>query len=209
VRPYLKFHIALLTLALGLAAVFMLRGMSIAWSEVPVDLPVTETGEVIRVQVADRVPHSGTRLRKFYCQDGSTTENKVCLDQRIFGDRDMDLFEKGGEFDATNLQSLSEARRFVWDHWKRHKPGYLSIAHSGADFEWTDHLFIESEPSGKWRVALRTVPIPVLEEFALEIGDIHSVERKRATGSEAEDYGFKPGTQFLELSDDTDGSLVL
>lgn len=58
---YSKVRIALMTFTLGLASVWMANGLEIAWSEVPVDLPTAESGEVLAIFPIERrfMPRGG------------------------------------------------------------------------------------------------------------------------------------------------------
>lgn len=55
------------------------------------------------------------------------------------------------------LSAYMEARTFVWEHWRDHRPAYLVITISSVDATSTSHIFVEPDDSGRWRLAERIV----------------------------------------------------
>jgi len=57
-----------------------------------------------------------------------------------------------------------QARRFVAEHWRIHKRGYLIFTRSSVDHTGTSHLFIEPNDSGRWRVYWRQLRRELIDE---------------------------------------------
>jgi hypothetical protein len=215
-RIYAKFRIMLMTFALGLAAVYLQQGLSFEWWGVPVDLPEARSASVLEINVPlEEKPPS------YLCDEFTdANERAACLRQFIFESRDLSLYDDGGvqgcgvelvETHSACTRSLENARRFVWEHWKKRKRGYVAIAMSSAEHgKWTTHLFIEPDGNGSWRVDARWVPMrrdaEKLEHYLL--GDLVEIKWNRAT-AEDERYGVTRGSAYLTLTNITGDSLIL
>jgi hypothetical protein len=75
---YCRHRIFLLALALGLSAVWFTEGLSIAWSEVPVNLPEAKSGDILFVYPID-VQHM--RLGSSGCCGGIRGQKFVALEK--------------------------------------------------------------------------------------------------------------------------------
>ncbi len=217
-RTYPRIRIILMAFGLGLAGVYMWQGLSIGWWGVPVELPEARSGSVLEVTVPLIEKPLGP---KYLCDEFTdTNDRESCLHQVIFKDRDMSLYDDGGR-QGCSLEkrsvapldcerSLMKARRFVWDHWTKHKRGYVAVEQATDEIDLVTHLFIEPTAKGNWRVVER--PMPMLrkpedpEHYLLD--DIIEIKWKRAT-NEDKSYGLAPGTSYLELSDAVGDSLIL
>jgi hypothetical protein len=201
-RCYSRIRIILMTFGLGLAAVFMWQGLSLAWRDVPVDLPETPSGNLLVVTV----PLEKQQLTRLH---------KV-----IFEGRDISLYDDGGQ-QGCGLElrkvarlkcerSMERARRFIWDHWKKRKRGYVAVTNASDKAEWVTHLFIEPTEGGNWRIAERSVPMLREPEDPEHywLGDLIEIEWNRATADD-KDYGLTPGTLYLRLINITGDSLIL
>lgn len=212
------FRILLRAFGLGLAAVFMWQGMSIAWGDVAIDLPKAQSGNVLEVTVsiAKRPPES-----RYFCDElVDQNERASCLHQLTFEGRDLELYDDGGlqgcglerrSADQSGCErSIEKARRFVWEHWKKRKRGYVAVAQASDKAEWVTHLFIEPTPDGSWRVDERTLPMLVEpadpDHYGLD--DLIEIKWERATSEDVR-FGLTPGAMYLRLSSMTGDSLVL
>ena len=91
-------------------------------------------------------------------------------------DRDLRFYDQGGFFDAgmgpdfqgygirpgsdeyeRGTRALREVRRFVWEHWKAQRRGYVAITLRHSDRTATVHMFIEPDKRGRWRIVRRVV----------------------------------------------------
>src|SRR5438128_1212347 len=90
--------------------------------------------------------------------------------------RDLKTYADGGEFSSSPMTSgkivrVDALRQFIWQHWAEKTRGYARLAMSGIDSTQTTHLFIEPDPSGAWRVALRGLnegyPCPTCHKWFL------------------------------------------
>lgn len=217
-RLYFRFRITLMAFGLGLGAVYMWQGLSLGWWGVAVDLPEARSASVIEVTV----PLGKKPSRpKYLCDEFiDQIERASCLDQLIDEGRDMSLYDDGGthgcsrkrpECDLIRCEpTIEKARRFVWEHWKKRKRGYVAVVRAYPEGERTTHLFIEPNENGKWRVVERTVPM--LREPAdtehYRLGELLEVNWNRATPKD-ERYGLTPGTPYLILTNITGDSLIL
>ncbi|HEX6278960.1 MAG TPA: hypothetical protein VFZ49_02990 [Pyrinomonadaceae bacterium] len=218
-----KFHIAVMALALGFAAVYFWNGMSIAWSDVSVDLPRARAGEVLAVFPA---VHESERPRRYVCDEvRDPIAHAACINREVFGDRDMSRYDSGGivgcgidgrKSDSSTCDaSYKRARAFVWESWTKKKIGYIVLQHASLDLERerTTHLFIEPDSEGKWRVVERTIPMLAPDDYevqaGLRLGDLIQVNWETATKWDEERRGIKPGTRMLRLTDMVGNSFIL
>jgi hypothetical protein len=215
---YSRIRIMLLALGLGLAAVYMQQGVSLAWWGVPVDLPEARFASLLEVTVPLEEKPRGP---KYLCDEFTDqNERAICLNQLIYEARDMSLYDDGGihgcnrkhlELDLIECEpTVEKARRFVWEHWKKRKRGYVAIVKTYPEGEWATHLFIEPKSDGKWRIAERRVPMlrePIDPEHYC-LGDLIEIKWERAT-SDDERWGVTPGGMYLRLSNITGDSLIL
>ncbi|MGB7202997.1 MAG: hypothetical protein WBD16_12155 [Pyrinomonadaceae bacterium] len=210
-----KFRILLRALCLGLAAVFMWKAFSIAWQDVPVELPAARSSDVLVVTVPIE------RRPSYFCDEFTDQNDKAsCLSQLVFDDRDMSIYDNFGQ-QGCSFQELSEnpskcersltnTRRFVWEHWKNRTRGYVAVSNGSDGRTWTRHLFIEPNEDGKWRIT--EVPIPLLREPEdpehYRLGDLIEVKWETAGDWETR-YGLTKGTKYLRLENITGDGLIL
>lgn len=214
-HSYSRIRIVLRTFGLGLAAFLMWQGLSLNWWGVRVDLPEARSGNVLEVTVPlEKKP-------VYICDEFSDQNDRAaCLQQVIFESRDRSLYDDGGQqgcgLEQRKVsplkceQSMKQARRFIWDHWKKRKRGYVAIANASDTSEWVTHLFIEPTAEGHWRMDERTIPMlrePDDPEH-YRLGDLIEIEWDRATDDDKRD-GLAPGTLYLRLSDIAGDSLIL
>jgi hypothetical protein len=214
-RGYSRFRIMLMAFGLGIAAVYMWQGLSVAWWGVPVDLPEARSASVLEVTVPLEEKPRGP---DYLCDEHADPNDRaVCLDQVIFEGRDISLYDDGGRQGCGLVNPLScersmeKARRFVWEHWKKRKRGHVAIARASVENgEWVTHLFIEPNADGSWRVDARWVPMlrdaEKLEHYLL--GDLVEIKWRHATADD-ENWGVRPGTLYLRLSNITGDGLIL
>lgn len=217
-RAFWIFRITIRAFGLGLAAVFMWKALSIAWQDVPVDLPKAQSSDVLVVTVPIE---RRTSEPKYFCDELSDETAKAsCLHQLVFEDRDLSVYDsfgrQGCSFEELNAnrrkcdQSLAKTRRFVWEHWKKRKLGYVAVARGSDGRTWTTHLFIEPNEEGKWRIV--ECPEPMLREPEYpehyRLGDLIDVKWEIADEWETR-LGLTKGTRYLRLLNLTGDSLIL
>ena len=223
-RIYSRFRITLMAFALGMATVYMGNGLSIERSEIPVQLPLVSSGEVLEVMT----PDLRERPRRYVCDEEHDDDaHAACIHKAIFADRDMSLYGNGGyagcvsanligklEYLSCRERSLVRARSFVWDHWKDKKRGHIIVSFVGDGKIFDTHLFVEPDDhpdaAGRWRIVERTMPKLAYDPHGENLGlsDLHEVKWKRATRDDAR-FGPTLGTLFLQLTDDAGDSLDL
>lgn len=216
---YSKTHVGLLALGLGIAAVYLWNGMSVAWGEVAVELPQANA-EVLPVFPA---VHESERKLRYMCDDISEpADHAACLDQAIFEGRDLASYDFAGvvgcgvEDQKTSNDrceaDYKRARDFVWKHWTQKKSGYIEVRKRSIESarERTTHLFIEPDEAGKWRIVERTVPMLVPEDAGeLRLDDLIEVDWEILSDLEEPRVGYKRGTKVLRLTDLAGNSLIL
>lgn len=206
----------LMAFGLALAAVHMWQGLSLGWWGVPVDLPEARSGHVLEVTVPLEEKPRGP---KYFCEEFvDQAERAACLDKLIFEGRDMALFDDGGVHTCRHEPSgrreceptIEKARRFVWEHWKKRKRGYVAVVHHYREGKRTTHLFIERKADGKWHVAETTVPLlrERKDHEDYQLGSAIEIEWDRATADD-ERLGLTPGSLYLILINPTGDSLIL
>jgi hypothetical protein len=205
-RIYLRFRILLMTFALGMAVVYMTNGLSIAWSEVPVELPKAKTTDVLHVFPVTARSIGG-------CDDyGDSGPTEALIRQQMVESRDLSQYDFGGYHgcglnveDWTSdrcVHTLKKARQFILKHWKEKKRGYVVVKYRSVDAESHSHIFIEPDENGNWRIVWTIERIFGLASCWGDVdktADIRSVEQKRAT---RHDWEFEPGTLYLNMTDE-------
>lgn len=173
--------------ALGLAGVYVWKGFSIAMEHVPVELP-TASEEVLHI-----FPASYRDASPYY----------IPKPGEIVGARDLSLYDVAGYIDTCMgvddeewddcLKQRDAARRFVFDHWKEKRRGYIEVGHPCVDCAPVDHIFVEPDSNGEWHIAV------TLETNARPRTDIaQSVRFKRSSESEERRTDSKTVLSFLD-----------
>lgn len=183
-------RILLTAVAAGLVAVYVWQSLSFAIWGPPVELPKAQSGRILEVEIESEE----TEEPIYFCDEfADENERASCLYQLVFEGRDLSLYNSGGrlgcgirekEADPISCErSVEKARRFIWEHWKMRKRGYLSVARSSGGHEGVTHFFIEPGFEGRWRIVENRVPMlknPVDPEHYL-LGDLIEVRWKRAS----------------------------
>ncbi len=144
-RFYVKSRIALITFALGMAAVYMSNGLSIASNDVDVNLPVVESDDNVLVVF----PASQEDVYPF---------GYVAQKREAIGKRDLSLYEIGEFADECFFESeykdcmakRQAAKRFIVDHLANQRRGYIEIGIRCSDCSPVFHVFIEPDRNGHW-----------------------------------------------------------
>jgi hypothetical protein len=126
----------------------MWNGFSIGRSIIHVDLPKIESDD----EVFFVFPSTARDASPYYIP---TTDD-------ILNGRDLSLYENGGYVESCGfidewencLKQRAKARRFVFEHWTQKKLGYIQIGLPCADCGPVDHIFVEPDPNGNWRVVV-------------------------------------------------------
>lgn len=147
---YFKFRILLLTLAFGLASVPFFYGLYESWTEIKVDVPQVESDVPIYIVPLDPPIYSV-----------SADYSQPITKEEIIQNRDLSLYDKGGEF-SDCYYSLGEerkcnankakARNFIWEYWQSKKRAYIVITFSSCDWSNNAHIFIEPDENDKWHI---------------------------------------------------------
>jgi len=178
-------------LALGLSSVTFFNRLSEKWTEVRIDLPQVQSDTPIFV-----FPRNPPFYKKFTQEDLIQNRDLSLYD---FGNTFSNCFNHGfgiSEFRKCQKQ-LSEARTFIFKHWREKERGYIIYEWSGVDSGSDTHIFIEPDSNGEWYLILRSAGDFRYQNLEETKG--YSIKYKRAT---VDDYPFKIGTYFLSILDE-------
>jgi hypothetical protein len=108
------------------------------------------------------------------------------------------------------------ARKFVWEHWRLRKRGYLIVTWHGVDAAYSSHYFIEPNPNGAWRIIYRGVganalPPPGVPPRLTESPEIVAVEpvsEERRDGRERKRAQKLDPQSYSLVLKDKDGNVV-
>jgi hypothetical protein len=153
----------------------------------------------------------------FWDSDSQTTRILVHLPpQRVSQEpiinRNLSEFESGGRFETCNyvrdrsfkkcVDTLDQARDFIWRHWKEKKRGYIIYDFSGTDTMNEFHFFIEPDEFGKWRVVQRwkefSPPPNPLGLYEIKEESASFIKRRPNT---KDDGVYEPGKYYLIFLD--------
>ncbi len=180
-------------LALGLASARFFSFIYDQWTEIQVDVP----------QVNSETPIVVT-------PKPILTKELIYKRSLISKDRDISQFDNGGTF--TNQcwskddikqceKNRIEARKFILNHWKEKKQGYIVYHIVWVDGATNLHIFIQPNENAQWQI----VEIRELRGFEYFGEDnvimtiYNSAKFKRAT---KDDYPFPVGSYYLSLLDE-------
>ena len=147
-QMYFRLRIALMAFALGLAVVYMWNGISIGMSSNLIDLPkINSEDEILFI-----FPSTARDASPYY----------IPKEGEIIDGRDLSLYDVGGYIEICGLKDewtgclkrREAARRFVFDHWTEKRRGYIQVGHPCADCSPVDHIFIEPDPNGDFRIVV-------------------------------------------------------
>ncbi len=103
----------------------------------------------------------------------------------IFQNRDLSKYDFGGEvagcFNYSSKECESEveqARKFILNHWKNKKRGYVILLYSGTHGR-VRHVFIEPNKNGQWQVTLNNEVADFDRDFNKNISQIYATKVKR------------------------------
>jgi hypothetical protein len=81
--------------------------------------------------------------------------------KEVIQGRDIELYDNGGDFIAYRpdqpIPRIAELRRFLWDHWRQKRRGYVRDGITGMDHHVETHYFVEPDAGGKWQISCRTL----------------------------------------------------
>lgn len=152
-RVYIRLRFALMAFALGLAAAYMWSGLSIWMNSVHVNLPKIESSDDV--------------LFIFPSTERDASPYFIPTEEDILDGRDLSNYDRGGYIEscewidenksASCLKQREAARRFVFKHWSEKRNGYIQIGHPCVDCSPVDHIFIEPDPTGEFRIVIKLV----------------------------------------------------
>jgi|GEM_PF-3392716 len=213
---YRRFRIAMMTFALGMASVYMMNGLSIAWSDVPVDLPKASS-DVLPVLINKKMVLRRDTNCGWDPRDPQARGD--CTRQRLFENRDMTRYEQHRlTCDKTDLDMRTEVcpstmkalRHLIWNHWSNRTRGYIVVSNIGDGWPDEDHYFIEQNINDKWRLVIKSKYIELFlvdeQETAVELirpgYPIGEIKWKTATKDDEEMDGNRRGTRGLKMVDE-------
>ncbi len=128
--------------------------------------PPHESFDCSTVEVHKELPHARfernggrTSRAKVVVRDGILTVENVAEGRNLKNYEQLVLVSPTPRT-AVGMASdpvLRQARAFLWEHWRDKKRGYLTLTLSSVDATSTSHIFVEQDPSNRWRVSWRIV----------------------------------------------------
>lgn len=122
------------------------------------------------------------------------------------GNRDLTQYDFGGhvenceqkEENKSCFANREEARKFIEDHFKSRRRGYVIIDGASHDLPPTAHFFIEPNETGDWEIRVR-IPMPgPYTRFHRNMKTIYYTEVFRRTAAKGE-LNIKPASSALVL----------
>lgn len=179
-----------LTLALGMASVSFFKYLS---NRFFTESSQTESNSVFYVH-----PFKASKIHYYRYHYPNIEE--------IIQNRDISLYDSGGRFSNCMVQisefnfcrqERNKARKFILNHLKEKKRGYIFYRWAGFDSYGDTHIFVEPDERGKWVVVLRNT------------GDLrfqHNISEKKAyiiryNRAMRDSYPFNKGERYLSLLD--------
>jgi hypothetical protein len=166
-KIYGRFIVVLVSsFTLGLAIVYIWNGISIGMGEIPVDLPkIDSKDEVLLVDPSTAHDSSPPNIPR---------------EGEIIDGRNLSHYDNGGYIESCDqvekhewtscLRKREAARRFVFDHWTAKRRGYIQVGHPCIDCSPVDHIFIEPDSNGKFRIVVTLETIgPLRTEKASKV----------------------------------------
>ena len=132
--------------ALGLAAVYLWNGLSIASNEVAVDIPAVKSADDVLVVF----PAGEEDIYPF----GYAAQKRKAI-----GNRDLSLYDIGDFSEVcwgteteigVCLTKRRAAKRFIYDHLANERRGYIEVGLPCADCGPVYNVFIEPARDGRW-----------------------------------------------------------
>ena len=202
-----------MTFTFGMAAVYMWNGLSIAGSEVPVNLPKATSTDMFVVFPDNR----WVLTRAENCdKDPRAPQARIdCTNERLFENRDMRLY---AEYEITCDASKSDnyisicgsaeekkQRSLIWQHWRNKTRAHIVVRKVGDGWSAEDHYFVEPDEHGNWQIAQKEkwVGFRVIDDKKTEvevIDDRSTIKRIRWTVAPEDNTDWMtPGTRYLEI----------
>ena len=92
-------------------------------------------------------------------QDGVALDHDPSLAELAQG-RDLKEYDNGGHYSEKQNDPVTfiAMRRFIWDHWRLKKRGYVEFTFSVSVDAWVEeHIFIEPTKEGEWHIQFRNI----------------------------------------------------
>lgn len=108
-------------------------------------------------------------------------------DEEIFQGRDISQYNKADTSKSGSYKSTQKKmRNFIWKQWQNKKRGYIENRLAGIDAGQTDHIFIEPDEEGKWKVVWKIVrwQSPGGEDIT-DLAGINTVEQVEAKSNKS------------------------
>jgi len=99
--------------------------------------------------------------------------------ENITEGRDMSQYEQDVHYDCRQFKcNRQKFRNFIWQHWVKKKRGYTKVTYK-PHFERTNHIFIEPNKQGEWKITSRSVSNEPLQNgnTVMDAVGINTVER--------------------------------
>ena len=92
------------------------------------------------------------------------------------------------------------ARQFIWEHWQSKRNGYIQLNFYCPDCETVDHVFIEPDEHGDWRITIRRFLGYQPDGIHIRASESQAYNLKSRLAT-AEDKPFRPASEILIFVD--------
>lgn len=156
------FRILLRTFAIGLAAVWIVAGLKIAWRDIAVDLP-TASDNVLPVFIG--MQRVLTRQKNCGQDPHDPQARLACANEKLYEHRDMSAYRydevrcdvSDGGRDEICARAEMRLRALIWEAWQRKERAHIVEHWIGNGWNNDLHYFIEPINQGQWRIVAKDV----------------------------------------------------
>jgi hypothetical protein len=221
-RIYSTFRVALMTFALGLAAVYMSNGLSIAWNEVPVKLPTAVSDNVLFV-IPDNI-WVLTREKNCSKDPRDARARLDCANEELFENRDMTLYAKyeitcdpaksDHPWSICGYKEMRKERELVWRHWREKRRAHIIVKYLRDTGQSESHDFAEPNDNDVWQLVSKGKQFGNfrIDGENTEVGVIllynsYQQARWRIAAKDKGPHYMSFGTRFLEFTNENGNTI--
>lgn len=128
--------------------------------------------------------NSDSKEEKEESFDWKVIDVEILTDNDIIENRNLSLYEKENTSKCKTFDCVENLKRnFIWNHLNQKALGYIKNKWQDPDLLTIEHIFIESDKNGKWKVVWKQeqrmdLGNPPSNKYLREVTNIHTVEKK-------------------------------
>lgn len=109
---------------------------------------------------------------------------KEITGEDIFQNRNLSKYDEENTADCSTYKCVQrKMRNFIWAHWQNKKRGYIKNHLAGIDVSIADHIFIEPDEEGNWKVTWKIITNHSISEYSKFEETVGEVSIKKVKGS--------------------------